>query len=78
MKSIKKSLLDTERKKLSVQVEKEILEKIDHPLLIKKHFYFDTPKYHHFVLDFCPGGELYFHMKQTGKFKEQVARAVVV
>ena len=78
LKSIKKSLLDSEKKKQSVLTEKDILERIDHPLLIKMHHYFETARCHHFIMDFCPGGELFFHMHQNSSFKERVARAVLV
>ena len=60
MKTIKKSnVLNDELKKKSVQIEREILEKVNHPLIVKMHHYFETSKNYHFVLDFCPGGELY-------------------
>jgi len=40
------------------------------------HQYFETPTHHNFVLDFCPGGELFFHLHSLGKFSEEVSRYV--
>ena len=35
---------------------------------------FQTPTSLHLVLDFCSGGELFFHLSRFGKFPEHVAR----
>ncbi len=42
------------------------------------HYYFETDKYHNFILDFCPGGELYFHLRKEGKFQEKIAKGILV
>ena len=50
--------------------EKRILEKCDNPFLIKLRWSFKTQKELHFVLDFMPGGELFFHLHNLGKLTE--------
>jgi hypothetical protein len=42
MKSIKKAALDDDKKKQSVKVEKEILEHMNNPMIVKMHFCFET------------------------------------
>ncbi len=54
--------------------ERRILESLSHPFLIKMHWAFQSEEYLHLVLDFCPGGELFFHLSRFGKFPENVAR----
>merc|ERR1712187_250601 len=33
-------------------------------------YVFQTPKKLYFVLEFCPGGELFFHLSRAGRFSE--------
>lgn len=63
MKTILKSSLDDENKRRSVEIERDILERINHPLIVKMHAYIVNDKSHNFILDFCPGGELYWYIK---------------
>jgi protein-serine/threonine kinase len=35
---------------------------------------FQTDKKLCFVLEYCPGGELFFHLQQAGRFGEKKAR----
>ena len=38
------------------------------------HWAFQSKHYLHLVLDFCPGGELFFHLSRFRRFPENVAR----
>lgn len=38
------------------------------------HYAFQSKAHLYFVLDFCPGGELFFYLQQIGRFKEKAAR----
>lgn len=51
--------------------EKNVLEKIKHPFIVKLHFAFQTPEKLYMILDFVNGGELFFHLKKCGKFSEK-------
>ena len=44
--------------------------------IVDMHAYFETTTHYHFLLDFCPGGELFFHLKKRGKFSEDVSRMI--
>lgn len=56
-----------------VMNEKEILELLNHPFIMKIHYSFWTKNYFNLVLDFWPGGEL-FNIIRNQRFSENVAR----
>jgi len=41
-----------------------------HPFIVQLHYAFQTPKKLYFVLEYCPGGELFFHLSRAGRFSE--------
>lgn len=41
---------------------------------MKLHYAFQTPEKLYLVLDYCPGGELFFHLSRIRRFPERVAR----
>ncbi|KAJ7956653.1 Protein kinase [Quillaja saponaria] len=57
------------RKKLQrAEMEKEILAMLDHPFLPTLYAEFDASHYSCFVMEFCPGGDLYAaRQRQPGK-----------
>ncbi|KAL8426234.1 hypothetical protein Efla_005465 [Eimeria flavescens] len=56
------------------RTERAVLEVISHPFIVQMHFAFQTPKKLYFVLEYCPGGELFFHLQRERKFTESRAR----
>ncbi|KAL8272266.1 hypothetical protein Esti_003783 [Eimeria stiedai] len=56
------------------RTERAVLEVISHPFIVQMHFAFQTPKKLYFVLEYCPGGELFFHLQKDRKFTESRAR----
>ena len=54
--------------------ERRILETLKCPFIIRMHSAFESTHYLHLVLDFCPGGELFFHLQRYRRFPEPVAR----
>ena len=51
--------------------------RIKHPFICHFVEAFRTQKYLHFVLEFCPAGELFFHLSRQKKFAEDEARIVI-
>jgi len=43
---------------------------VNHPFLVKLKYAFQTKKKLHLVIDYCPGGELFFHLSRARKFCE--------
>merc|ERR1719476_448712 len=52
------------------KTERSVLEAVSHPFIVTLHYAFQTPKKLYFVLEFCPGGELFFHLSRAGRFSE--------
>jgi len=55
-------------------VEKDILHKSDHPFIVKLRYSFQDHTTLYFVMEYCPGGELFKHLKRKGKFDEDTVR----
>ena len=45
-----------------ILLERKILKSIKHPFICEFVEAFRSQKYLHFVLEFCPVGELFFHL----------------
>lgn len=54
-------------------VERKILGTLDNPFIVQLHYAFQTKDYLHLVLDFCPGGELFYHLQMNGPMSEDIA-----
>ena len=48
-----------------------ILERLDHPFIVKLHFAFQNPERLYFVIDFLNGGELFYHLNNSKFFSEE-------
>jgi len=56
------------------QTERNVLGHIRHPFIVGLNYAFQTADKLFFVLDYCAGGELFFHLGNEGKFSEPRAR----
>ena len=74
MKILRKEAIIERNQVEHTRAEREILEKIDHPFLMKMHFAFQTPTKLYFVMDMITGGELFFHLKNERRFNEERSR----
>ncbi|KAI0242070.1 hypothetical protein L0F63_003588 [Massospora cicadina] len=55
------------------KAERTILEEVQHPFIVKLFYAFQTRRCLYLILDFVPGGELFFHMANELMFSEDVA-----
>jgi serine/threonine protein kinase len=69
----KARLFQQEQRLHRVITEKRILARLRHPFVVSLHWAFQTSTHLFLVLDFCGGGELFFHMLQRGRFEERDA-----
>lgn len=74
LKCIKKTNLRDKLHMESSSVEMNILSKLDHPMLVRMHYAFQSSDTLYMALDYCPGGELFFYLQQIGKFREKAAK----
>ncbi|POM78742.1 AGC protein Kinase [Phytophthora palmivora] len=74
IKTLSKRAIATQNQIQHSRAEKTVLTRCrDHPFIVKIHACFQTIDHLHIVLDYCPGGELFFHLSQRGHFTEPVA-----
>ncbi|TQE02909.1 hypothetical protein C1H46_011467 [Malus baccata] len=71
-----KASLASRKKLLRAQLEREILQSLDHPFLPTLYTHFETEKVSCLVMEFYPGGDLHaLRQKQPGKhFPEHAAK----
>ena len=75
MKILRKAHLLQKRQIERTKTERLVLEKAcAHPFLMRMHYAFQTPTRLFLVLDYCPGGELFFHLSRFKRFPERVAK----
>lgn len=74
LKVLKKAELVKRNQVEHTMTERRILENIRHPFVVKMDFAFQSDSKLFFVLEYCPGGELFFYLSQIGRFKEDAAR----
>jgi serine/threonine protein kinase len=73
IKVLRKDHLIKRNQVVHTKTERFVLETLDHPFIIKLHYAFQNPKKLYFVLEYCPGGEVFFHLQNAGRFDEGVA-----
>ena len=56
------------------RTERSVLGYMQHPYIVSLHYAFQTEDKLYFVLDFCAGGELFFHLGKAHRFGERRAR----
>jgi hypothetical protein len=54
--------------------ESEILRSIKHPFIVGLHYAFQSPERLYLVMEYANGGELFFHLSQSGRFEEPRAK----
>lgn len=80
VKVMDKASLESRKKHLRAQTEREILQSLDHPFLPTLYTHFETDKFSCLVMEFCPGGDLHIlRQRQPGKyFPEHAAKYVTI
>jgi len=74
LKILNKDVVSKRNLMIKTQAERDILEKIQSPFIVKLHYAFQTEAKLYFVMDFCNGGELFFHLRKSKTFSENRAR----
>ncbi|KAF5226715.1 putative rac serine-threonine kinase [Trypanosoma cruzi] len=74
IKEMGKELIQQHNMLSNIAAEKHILQTISHPFIVSLHYAFETKKCLYLVLDFLPGGELFFHLAKEKVFDEYRAK----
>ncbi|GMF38182.1 unnamed protein product [Phytophthora fragariaefolia] len=74
MKSLNKSNVKRRNQVEHTRTERRVLGRAKHPFIVHLHYAFQTSQKLYFVLDYCPGGELFFHLSRMEKFEPSMAR----
>ena len=74
MKILKKDHIVKRKQVEHTNTERAVLRFTRHPFIVQLHYAFQTSDRLFFVLDYCSGGELFFHLGKAGEFRESVAR----
>lgn len=74
MKVLKKSVIKMKQQEVHTRTERKILETVDHPFIVNLHYAFQDEKKLYLVTEFQQGGELFWHLRREGVFKEARAK----
>ncbi|CCI40102.1 unnamed protein product [Albugo candida] len=74
MKSLHKSNVKRRNQVEHTKTERRVLGRAKHPFIVHLHYAFQTTQKLYFVLDYCPGGELFYHLSRMEKFGEAMAK----
>ena len=70
MKIINKYKVKKNEQYDNVKTEREVLAKLDNPFVLKLCYAFQNTQNLYLLTEFIQGGELVFHLREKGKFKE--------
>jgi serine/threonine protein kinase len=71
MKALRKDFIISNNQIAHTMTERRILEEINSPFIVKLAYAFQSDDKLYFVMEYVQGGELFFHLRQRGKFTEE-------
>ena len=74
MKVLRKEMIERRNQIGHTQAERSILSEMDCPFIVQLHYAFQTPDKLYMVMDYMNGGELFFHLRRSGRFTEDRTR----
>jgi len=74
MKVLRKSRLTQARQIERTRTERRVLAAARHPFIMQLHAAFQSTEKLFLVLDYCEGGELFFHLSRQRRFPEEATR----
>lgn len=74
MKVLKKHHVKRKNQVEHTRTERRVLARINHPFICQLRYAFQTRSKLYLVLDYHPGGELFYHLSRRGRFREHQAR----
>merc|ERR1740117_2122988 len=74
LKVLKKDNIIKRNQVEHTKTERSVLGYVKHPFIVGMNMAFQSRHKLYFVLDYCAGGELFFHLGKLGKFTESRSR----
>lgn len=74
MKILQKNQIQIKNQENHTKTERLLLEIINHPFIINLEYAFQTKDNLYLITEFMQGGELFYHLRNHGKFSEDEAR----
>eukprot|EP00535_Pseudo-nitzschia_heimii_P011815 CAMPEP_0197198956 /NCGR_PEP_ID=MMETSP1423-20130617/33638_1 /TAXON_ID=476441 /ORGANISM="Pseudo-nitzschia heimii, Strain UNC1101" /LENGTH=663 /DNA_ID=CAMNT_0042652803 /DNA_START=80 /DNA_END=2071 /DNA_ORIENTATION=- len=74
LKVLKKDNIIKRNQVEHTKTERSVLGYVNHPFIVGMNMAFQSREKLYFVLDYCAGGELFFHLGKLGKFTESRSR----
>ena len=74
MKVLRKENIIKRNQVEHTRTERHVLGYVRHPFIVGLNYAFQTSEKLYFVLDYCAGGELFFHLGKVQRFQEPRAR----
>ncbi|KAH8829587.1 cyclic AMP-dependent protein kinase catalytic subunit [Flagelloscypha sp. PMI_526] len=74
LKVLPKDLLERRRQIEHVEAERFILSRVQHPFIVELFATFQDERSLYMLLEYCPGGELFTHLRRAGRFSIDVTR----
>merc|ERR1719251_721639 len=71
LKVLKKKELVKRKQVVHTQTERRVLAGVDNPFIVSLRYSFQSDAKLYMVLDFFYGGELFFHLKNEGRFSQK-------
>ena len=71
MKILKKELVIKRKQVNHTMTERSLLEKLNHPFIVKLFYAFQDEFKLYFITEFMQGGELFFHLRRNSQYKEK-------
>lgn len=74
MKVIKKELAEKKKNNGYIATERSVLSDVDHPFIINLAFAFQTERKLYFIMEYCPGGDLFSLLQRKKRLTEDETR----
>jgi len=74
MKTLRKDQLLSSSQVAHAKTELNVLKSASHPFIVRLHYAFQSAWNLYIVMEYCPGGELFFHLSRAGRFSERRCR----
>lgn len=71
MKILKKKYIEKKKQEAHIKTERDVLVEVNHPFIITMYNAFQNEKKLFFVLEYCPGGELFGLLSKKTKLSEE-------